>query len=76
MAYFQTKNLDLGTFWRALKKNMMVYFIAIRNMLRPFGIFYRHLVTMWSFGIFLPVKVICTKKNLATLLYSAKYTES
>jgi hypothetical protein len=25
---------------------------------------------LWSFGIFLPILVCCTKKNLATLVYS------
>jgi hypothetical protein len=32
----------------------LVYFTAIGN-------------TVWPFGIFLPVLVFCTKKNLATL---------
>jgi hypothetical protein len=42
-----------------------------------FGIFYRHLgyfmtiwYILWSFGTFCPVLVSCTKKNLATLVYS------
>jgi hypothetical protein len=40
----------------------------------PFGLFYGQLVyfmtiwsIFWSFGIFCPVLVCCTKKNLATL---------
>jgi hypothetical protein len=55
MVYFQTKNLNLGKFWRALDGNMLVY-------LWPFGIFgtfYGHLVHfvfIWyilcSFGTF------------------------
>jgi hypothetical protein len=28
---------------------------------------------LWSFGIFLPVLVICTKKNLATLVWIQCY---
>jgi hypothetical protein len=55
MAYFPTKNLNLCTFWRALNKTMSVYFRAIWNISRSFGIFYRHLVILCSFGIFLPV---------------------
>jgi hypothetical protein len=42
-------------------------------ILRPFGKFYGQLVNstairfiLWSFGIFLPALVCCTKKNLAT----------
>jgi hypothetical protein len=38
----------------------LVYFIAIGNILWPFGIFCGHLV-------FSPVLVCCAKKNLATL---------
>jgi hypothetical protein len=44
MAFFHTKNTSLGTFWRALKKKMFVYFMAIWNSFRQFGIFYRHLL--------------------------------
>jgi hypothetical protein len=29
MAYFQTKNPNVGKFWRALKWKMLVYFMAI-----------------------------------------------
>jgi hypothetical protein len=45
-----------------------------RYILWPLGLFYCHLVYVvavlyisWSFGIFFPVLVCCTKKNLATL---------
>jgi hypothetical protein len=31
-------------------------------------IFYDHLEYFWSFGIFLPVRYVWTKKNLATLV--------
>jgi hypothetical protein len=34
-------------------------FIAIWNILRPFGIFYGHLGMLWLFGIFFPVLVYC-----------------
>jgi hypothetical protein len=51
--------------------------MAIRNILRTFGIFYGHLVhlgyfmniwyTFGSFGTFFPDLVSCAMKNLATL---------
>jgi hypothetical protein len=44
MACFQTKNRDLGKFWRALEWKRSVYSMAIWNTLRPFGIYYGHLV--------------------------------
>jgi hypothetical protein len=47
MAYFPTKDPNLGKFWRALEWKMLVYFIVIWNILLPFGIFYRHLVLLW-----------------------------
>jgi hypothetical protein len=55
MVYFQTKNTNLGKFWRALKWKMLVYVMVIWNILRPFDILYSHLVMLWSFGIFGPV---------------------
>jgi hypothetical protein len=54
MVFIQTKNPNLGKFWRVLQRKML-YFNAICSILR-------------SFGIFFPVLVFCTKKNLATLL--------
>jgi hypothetical protein len=41
---FQTKNPNLGKFWRALEWKMSIYFMAIWNMLRTFGKCYDHLV--------------------------------
>jgi hypothetical protein len=52
MAYFQTKNPNLGQFWRALKWKMLVYFKAIWNILRPIGIFIWPFVIQWSFGVY------------------------
>jgi hypothetical protein len=48
--------------WKMLK-----YFMAIWNILGTFGIVYEHFVHFVLFGIFFPVLVSCTKKNLATL---------
>jgi hypothetical protein len=44
LVYFQTKNPDLGTFWRALDWKMMLYFMIIWDILRPFGIIYGRLL--------------------------------
>jgi hypothetical protein len=50
------------------------------HILDPFGLFYGHWkyfmaiwYILWSFGIFPPVLVSCTKKNLATLRGTAFY---
>jgi hypothetical protein len=42
---FKQKIPILGKFWRALESKMLIYFIAIWNILRPFGIFYDHFGT-------------------------------
>jgi serine/threonine protein kinase len=59
MAYFQTKNPNLGNFCRVLQRKMLVNFTAIWSLLLPFGIFYLPLVYfiyLWyifkPFGIF------------------------
>jgi hypothetical protein len=70
MVYFRTKNPNLGKFWRTLEWKMLVYFMVFWNILRTLGIFYAHLATLCSFGIFSPVLVYCVKKNLATLQMS------
>jgi hypothetical protein len=44
MSYFQTKNPNLGKFWRVLQWKMLVYFMAIWSNLWQFCIFYDHLV--------------------------------
>jgi hypothetical protein len=46
MVYFQTKNPNSGKFLRALEWTMFVYCMVIWNILRPFVMFYDHLV-MW-----------------------------
>jgi hypothetical protein len=38
MVCFQTKNPDLGKFWRALEWKVLLYFMSIRNILWPFGL--------------------------------------
>jgi hypothetical protein len=64
MVCFQTKNPNLGKFWRALDGKMLIYFMDIWNILRTFGKFLLHFVLILY--IF-PVLVSCTNKNLATL---------
>jgi hypothetical protein len=47
---FQTKNPNLGKFWRALDWKILIYFMAIWNILRTFGKLYDNLVnfmTIW-----------------------------
>jgi hypothetical protein len=58
MVCFQTKNTNLGKFWRALDW----------NILWRLGKFYDFLVIWYIF----PVLVSCTKKNLATLVPFSK----
>jgi hypothetical protein len=42
--YFQTKDPNLGKFWRVLQWKMLVYFMRIWSILRQIGLFYAHLV--------------------------------
>jgi hypothetical protein len=68
MVYFQTKNPNLGQFWRALPRLENVeIFMAIWNISLSFG------YMLWPFGTFcvhLVLLVTRSKKNLATLLSS------
>jgi hypothetical protein len=72
MVCFQTKNPNLGQFWRALDWKMFVYFMAIWSILWRFGIFCDHLVHFVFIRFIFPVLVSCTKKNLATLVEKQK----
>jgi hypothetical protein len=55
MAKFQTKNPNLGRFWRVLQWKMLVYLMAIwsisANFVWHFGKFCGHLVYFPRFGI-------------------------
>jgi hypothetical protein len=44
MVYFQTKISNLGKFWKVLQRKMLLHFMAIWSILRPYGIFCCHLV--------------------------------
>jgi hypothetical protein len=59
MVYYQTKNTNLGKFWRVLHRKMLVSFMAIWSISWLLGIFYGNLVyftARWyilrQFGIF------------------------
>jgi hypothetical protein len=75
MVCFQTKNRNLGKFWKSLDRKMLIYFMAYWNIFRTFGI----IMTIWyilcSFGTLFPVLVSCTKKNLATLIGSRRINQ-
>jgi hypothetical protein len=59
MVCFQAKNPTLGKFWMGLQWKILVYFMTIWSILRPFEIFFGPLVyfvVIWyifpRFGIF------------------------
>jgi hypothetical protein len=54
MVYFQTKNPNVGKFWRVLQWKMLVYFMAILSILQPFGKFYGHFVYFPQFWYIFP----------------------
>jgi hypothetical protein len=68
MVCFQTKNPNLGKFWRVLDWKMFKYFMAIWTILWRFGIFCDRLVHFVFIWYIFPVLKSCTKKNLATLM--------
>jgi hypothetical protein len=44
MVYFQTKNPNLGKFWRGLEWNMLVFFYEHMEYFTAFAIIYGRLV--------------------------------
>jgi hypothetical protein len=70
MVYFQTKNPNLGKFWRVLQWKMLVYFMNILSLVRSFDTFNGYLVFLWQVGMFFSVLVYCINKNLATMVGS------
>jgi hypothetical protein len=63
MVCFQTKNPNLGKFWRALDWKMLICFMVIWNILWPFGIFYDHLVQFVFIWYIFPVFGIMHKEK-------------
>jgi hypothetical protein len=57
MVCFQTKNQNLGKFWRALEWKMLVYFKVIWYILWPFG----DAVVIW----YIPPRfgILCLEKS-------------
>jgi hypothetical protein len=47
----------LGKFWKALQWKMLLYFMAIRYILWPFGIFFGNLVYVTPFWYIVPRKI-------------------
>jgi hypothetical protein len=66
MVYFQTKNINVGTYLKALDWKMLIYFMATWNILVISGKFYDHLVHFVLIWYIFLVFVARTKKNLAT----------
>jgi hypothetical protein len=73
MVYFQIKNRNLGKFWRVLQWKMLVYFIDIWSILRPFYTYNGHLVYFVVIWYIFSILLYCTKKNLATLTSLGSY---
>jgi hypothetical protein len=76
MVCFQTKNPDLGKFWRVLQWKIFfehwVYLMAIGNILWTFGIFCGHLVYFAPFWYFVPRKIChpCYTRQVSYLMRS------
>jgi hypothetical protein len=72
MVYFHTKYPDVGKFWRAYDWKMLVYSMAIGNILWTFGIYYDPSVHKYCTHLVqLSILVFGTEKNLATLLQTS-----
>jgi hypothetical protein len=64
MVCFQTKNPNLGKFWRVLDWKMFICIIFYGDL----GDFMTISYHLYSFGPFFQVLVSCIKRNLATLV--------
>jgi hypothetical protein len=67
MVYFQTKNWNLGTFWRVLQCKMLVYFMGIWSILRPSDLFYGRLLYFVAILSIFPRFGKLYRENLAIL---------
>jgi hypothetical protein len=72
MIYFQTKNSNLGKFWRALEWKLWLCFMPICNILWPFGMYilwlFCNLVAIWY--IFPSFGILCQEKIWQPLIVS------
>jgi hypothetical protein len=64
MVSFQTKNPNLGKFWRSLDGKMFIYFMAIWKIIPPFGMFYVHFGTFCAHLVhFSGFDILCQEKS-------------
>jgi hypothetical protein len=56
----------LGEFWRVIAMEYLGMFLTILLFYCYWKYFMAIWYILWSFGIFFPILVFCTKKNLAT----------
>jgi hypothetical protein len=63
MAYFQTKNPDLGKFWRVLQWKMLVFYMAIWVYFIAIWYFCGHYVYLWLFGVFFRYGMVYQAKS-------------
>jgi hypothetical protein len=68
MVYFQIKNNNLGKFWTFLDRQILMYFMAIGNILQTFGILYDNLLYFVFNWYIISDFGIMHQKNLATLM--------
>jgi hypothetical protein len=69
MVYFQTKNPDLGNFWRPTEWKMFVKSNAVRGIVRSFGNLVVIFYISYQFGIYVPIWYISTSFGI---LYHGK----
>jgi hypothetical protein len=73
MVSFQTKNPNLGKFWRALDWKMLIFYVYLEYFTDIWEIFINIWYILLSFGTFIPVLVSSTKRNLATMKTVASF---
>jgi hypothetical protein len=62
--FFSNQNKNYwGNFWRSLDCKMLMYCMAIWNILRPFGIFCGHLGYFMTIWYIFPVLVSCNQEK-------------
>jgi hypothetical protein len=64
---FSNQTHRFGTFGKPFELNILIYFMTIWYSLWPFAIFYCNLVYVVAISQIIPILVLRTKKNLATL---------
>jgi hypothetical protein len=77
MVCFQTKNPNLGKFWRVLLWKILVYFMTFWSILRQFEIFNDHLVyfvVIWY--IFLRFGILDQEKSVNLGKQTPKFAQS